>query len=100
MSVLLTRIGTPHPGKQSEALKYAHARRDAVNKNYGLHANVYLRFGGPVGQVVMVESFADVAAVEKLKREIVAATQAGTFNVSPADVFDAIEEHVWISTDE
>jgi hypothetical protein len=100
MSVLLTRIGIPHPGKQSEALKYAQARRDAVNKKFALNAKVYLRFGGLVGQVVMVESFADLAAIEKMKREIVAATQAGHFGTAPADVFDSIEEHVWISMDD
>jgi hypothetical protein len=30
----------------------------------------------------------------------VAATQAGEFGTAPADVFDSIEEHVWISMDD
>jgi hypothetical protein len=98
MTVIFTRIATPVPGKQSDALKYVKARRDAVNKKFAADARVYLRFGGPAGQILAVETFADLDAVLKLKQEVAAATDAGHFGVVPSGVFESIEEHVWVST--
>lgn len=98
MTVLFTRIGTPNPGHQVEALEYAKARKEAVNKKYDLHAECYTRFGGPVGQVVMVETFENLAAVEKFKLEIVKASVAHQIPVAPAGVFQSVEERVWITT--
>ena len=46
MTVLFTRVATPIPGKILEAVQYAQARRDAVNKTYALHAEMYVRFYG------------------------------------------------------
>ena len=97
MTVLFTRIGTPVPGRQSEALDYAKARRDAVNKTFALHANVYIRFGGPVGQVVMVEQFESLADVEKMKRASIKGSVEHSIPTAPAGVFQSVEEHAWIS---
>jgi hypothetical protein len=96
MSVLFTRIGTPHPGMQAEALAYAKTRRDAVNKAYALHAEVYLRFGGPVGQVVMVETFENLAAVEKMKRAAIQDTIDHKIPTAPAGTFASVEEQAWV----
>ena len=96
MTVLFTRIGTPHPGNQAEALKYAKARQEAVNKTYALSAEVYVRFGGPVGQVVMVESFENLAALEKMKTAAIQDTIAGKIPTAPAGIFSTIEEHAWL----
>ena len=99
MTVLFTRIGTPVPGHQLDAIEYAKARRDAVNKNYALHAEIYVRFGGPVGQVVMVESFEDMGAVERMKRACYADDVKHKIPHSPAGTFQSIEEHAWIKLD-
>jgi hypothetical protein len=96
MSVLFTRIGTPNPGMQAEALTYAKARRDAVNKAYALHAEVYLRFGGPVGQVVMVETFENLAAVEKMKLAAIQDSIDHKIPTAPAGTFASVEEQAWI----
>jgi hypothetical protein len=96
MSVLFTRIGTPVPGMQAEALSYARARRDAVNKAYALHAEVYLRFGGPVGQVVMVETFENLAAVEKMKMAAIKDSIEHKIPTAPPGTFSSVEEHAWI----
>lgn len=97
MPVLLTRIGTPVPGRQVEAMEYAQSRKEAVNKTYALHAEVYLRFGGPVGQVVMVETFENLDAIEKLKKDVISASMKHKLPVAPAGVFSEVEERVWIT---
>lgn len=98
MSVLFTRIGTPNPGQQVEALKYAKLRQAAVNKLYALNAEVYVRFGGPVGQVVMVETFESLAAVEKMKNASIRDTIENQIPMAPPGVFQSVEEHAWIPT--
>ncbi|MDR2239898.1 MAG: hypothetical protein LBE33_05590 [Zoogloeaceae bacterium] len=100
MTVLFTRTGTPYPGRQSDALKFAKARRDAINQKFGLKAKVYVRFGGDVGQVVMIEEFPDLAAVEKVKRGAIASAAAVQFENAPSDVFQKIEETAWLSVDD
>jgi len=44
MTVMFTRIGTPHAGHQQDAMVYAKKRCEAVNQVYALHAQVYARF--------------------------------------------------------
>ncbi|MEF7614589.1 hypothetical protein V4F39_11775 [Aquincola sp. MAHUQ-54] len=97
MPVLFTRIGTPHPGQQAQALEYAKARKEAVNKSYALNAEVYVRFGGPVGQVVMLESFESLAALEKMKQAAIKDSIEHKIPTAPAGVFQSVEEHAWIT---
>ncbi|MDM0080027.1 MULTISPECIES: hypothetical protein [Variovorax] len=97
MPVLFTRIGIPHPGQQTEALKFAKARKEAVNKLYSLNAEVYVRFGGPVGQIVMVESFESLAEVEKMKTAAIRDSIDNKIPMAPPGVFQTVEEHAWMT---
>jgi hypothetical protein len=96
MTVMFTRIGTPHAGHQAEAMAYAKKRCEAVNEVYALHAQVFARFGGPAGQVVMLETFEDMAALEKLKLATMDPANASKIPNAPEGVFQSVEEHIWI----
>ncbi|WP_213955117.1 MULTISPECIES: hypothetical protein [unclassified Variovorax] len=96
MTVMFTRIGTPHAGHQQDAMVYAKKRCEAVNQVYALHAQVYARFGGPAGQVVMLETFENMAALEKLKMATMDPANNAKIPVAPEGVFQSVEEHIWI----
>jgi len=96
MTVLFTRVATPVPGKILEAVQYAQARRDAVNKTFALHAEMYVRFGGPVGQVVMVETFESLDAMEKMRMAMYGNTVDGKIPKAPEGVFQSLDEFVWL----
>jgi len=96
MTVMFSRIGTPHAGRQQEAMIYARKRCDAVNQVFALHAQVYARFGGPAGQVVMLETFENMAALEKLKMASMDPANHAKLPVAADGVFQSVEEHIWI----
>ncbi|MEJ8855686.1 hypothetical protein WKW79_13975 [Variovorax robiniae] len=96
MTVMFSRIGTPHAGHQQAAMVYAKQRCEAVNKVFALHAHVYARFGGPAGQVVMLETFENMAALEKLKLASMDPANHAKLPVAPEGVFQSVEEHIWI----
>lgn len=96
MTVVYTRTGTPHGGKQAEALAYFRARAAAIEKHYGIHPEVKVRAGGPVGQVIMVSRMKDLAEWEATKRKVIDDTAAGKIPTAPADVFASGEDALWI----
>ena len=80
-----------------EAVQCAKARSDAVNKTYAVHAEMYVRFGGPVGQVVMVETFESLDAMERLRMAMYSdATSGGKIPKAPEGVFQSVDEFVWL----
>lgn len=97
MGVVFTRIGTPLPGKQVEAFEFVKKRAAAVNAAYGTAAEVHVRFGGPVGQVVMVSRHSHVQELEDIKRKIIEDTASGKIPVAPAGVFASVEDAIWLT---
>lgn len=97
MSVVFTRIGTPLPGKQAQAFEYVKTRAVAVNKAYGTNAEVHVRFGGPIGQLVMVSTHENVQELEDIKRKVIADTASGKIPAAPEGVFSSVEDAIWLT---
>jgi len=96
MSVVYTRTGTPHGGKQAEALAYFQARAAAIKKQYGLEPEVKVRAGGPVGEVIMISRMKDLNEYESTKRRVIADTLAGKIPTAPDGVFAKGEDALWL----
>lgn len=97
MGVVFTRIGTPHPGKQAQAFEFAKKRAAAVNAAYGTEAEVHVRFGGPLGQVVMVSRHKNVQELEDIKRRVIEDAASGKIPVAPEGVFATVEDAIWLT---
>ncbi len=97
MGVVFTRIGTPLPGKQAEAFKFVKERAAAVNAAYGTQAEVHVRLGGPIGQVVMVSRHKSVQELEEIKRRVIEDSAKGALPVSPDGVFSSVEDAIWLT---
>lgn len=97
MGVVFTRIGTPLPGKQAEAFNFVKARAAAVNAAYGTNAEVHVRIGGPIGQVVMVSTHKNVQELEDIKRKVIEDSGAGKIPVAPVGVFSSVEDAIWLT---
>lgn len=95
MTAVFLRVGNPIPGKQTEALKYIKERVAAINAAYGVHAEVYVRFGGPIGQVGVVSRHESVADIEKVKAQVARDVQAGKIAPVPAGVFQEVRDFVY-----
>ncbi|MDE2367404.1 MAG: hypothetical protein KGN16_00410 [Burkholderiales bacterium] len=96
MSALIARVGIPYPGKQAEAYEFAKKRTDAINKAYGVNTELFIRFGGPVGEIVGLTRHASVAEIEAVKRKIIAATNKGDIPTSPDHLFASVHEYIWL----
>lgn len=97
MSVVFTRIGTPIPGHQTEAFEFVKKRAAAVNAAYGTQAEVHVRFGGPIGQIVMVSRHETLAELEVIKRKVIEDSTAGHIPVAPPGVFSSVEDAIWLT---
>lgn len=97
MGVVFTRIGTPMPGKQAEAFEFVKKRASAVNAAYGTTSEVHVRFGGPVGQVVMISRHKNVQEIEDIKRKVIEDSATGKIPVSPDGVFSSVEDTIWLT---
>jgi hypothetical protein len=97
MGVIFTRIGTPLPGKQTEAFAFVKSRATAVNAAYGTSAEVHVRLGGPIGQVVMVSRHANVQEIEDIKRKVMEDSASGKIPTAPEGVFSSVEDAIWLT---
>ena len=97
MSVVFTRIGTPLPGKQAQAFEFVKQRAAAVNAAYGTSAEVHVRFGGPIGQVVMVSRHKNVQEIEDIKRKVIEDSGKGKIPTAPEGVFATVEDAIWLT---
>lgn len=97
MGAVFTRIGTPFPGKQAEAFEFVKKRAAAVNAAFGTKAEVHVRLGGPLGQVVMVSNHKDVAEIESIKRRVIEMSTKGEIPVAPEGVFSSVEDAIWLT---
>lgn len=98
MSVIFTRTATPLPGKHVEALKYVKERAAALKSIYGVDAQVSVRLGGPLGQVITVSRHKTLQEVEDLRRKVMVDAAAGSLPTSTASVFQSVEDAIWMST--
>lgn len=96
MAALIARVGIPLPGKQAEAFEFAKKRTEAVNKAFGINTELFVRFGGPVGEIVGLTRHASVAEIEAIKRKVIAATHAGEVPTSPDHLFASVHEYIWL----
>lgn len=96
MSVIFTRTGTPNSGKQVEALAFVKKRAAALKSLYGVDAQVSVRLGGSLGQVITVSRHKTLQEVEDLRRKVMADTAAGKVPSSTAGVFSHVEDAVWM----
>lgn len=96
MSALIARIGTPVPGKQAEAYAFAVKRAAALKKMFGIEQKVYVRFGGPVGQIVGLSTHESVAQIAELKAKVIRATNEGKIPAAPAGVFHDVQEAIFL----
>ena len=97
MGAVFTRIGTPLPGKQAQAFEFVKQRAAAVNAAYGTQAEVHVRFGGPIGQVVMISRHKDVQEIEEIKRKVIDDSGAGKIPMAPEGVFEHVEDAIWLT---
>lgn len=97
MGVVFTRIGTPFPGKQAQAFDFVKKRAAAVNAAYGTKAEVHVRMGGPIGQVVMVSRHTSVQELEDIKRKVIEDSSTGKIPVAPENVFSSVEDAIWLT---
>ena len=97
MSVVFTRTGTPLPGKQAAAFEFLKNRVAYVNEAYGLKAELHVRFGGPLGQVVMVSHHANLQELEDIKRRVIADSTAGKMPAYNDALFSNVEDAVWLT---
>jgi len=97
MSVVFTRIGTPLPGKQAEAFEFVKGRAAAVNKAYGTNAEVHVRIGGPIGQMVMVSYHKSIQELEDIKRRVIEDSSSGKIPVAPEGIFSNVEDAIWLT---
>lgn len=97
MGAIFTRTGTPLPGKQAEAFEYVKKRAAAVNAAYGTEAEVHVRFGGPIGQLVMISRHKNVQEIEDIKRKVIDDTTSGRIPTAPESVFSHVEDAIWLT---
>lgn len=97
MGAVFTRIGTPLPGKQAEAFEFVKKRAAAVNAAFGTQAEVHVRLGGPLGQVVMVSRHKDVGEIEAIKRKVIDMSATGEIPIAPPGVFSSVEDAIWLT---
>lgn len=97
MSVVFTRIGTPLPGKQAEAFKFVKQRTAALNSLYGIKAEVQVRAGGPLGQMVVVSNHKNIQELEDIKRRVIEDSAAGKIPVAPETLFSSVEDAIWLT---
>lgn len=96
MAAIIARIGTPVPGKQAEAFAFAVSRAKVLKELFGIEQDVYVRFGGPVGQVMGVSQHDSVGQIAELKAKVISATNAGKVPTAPAGVFAHVEEAIYL----
>lgn len=97
MPVVMTRVGTPLPGKQGQALEFMKKRAAALEKNYGIKAQLHYRFGGPLGQMQLVSHHKNLQEVEELRRKIIADTGSGKLPISEGSLFENVEDRIWLT---
>ncbi len=97
MGVVFTRIGTPYPGKQAEAFEFVKKRAEAVNRLYGTQAEVRVRMGGPIGQVLMVAQHKNLQELEDIKRKVIVDSASGKIPVAPEGIFQNVEDAIWLT---
>lgn len=97
MTAVFLRVGNPVPGKQTEALKYIKERVAAVNAAYGVNAEVFTRFDGPLGQLGVVSRHTSVAEIEEVKGRVNKDVLAGKIAPVPAGVFQEIRDFIYTS---
>lgn len=97
MGVIFTRIGTPLPGKQAQALEFVKQRTAAVNAACGTTAEVHVRFGGVMGQTVMVSRHKNVQEIEDIKRKVIDGVATGKIPSAPEGVFSNVEDAIWLT---
>lgn len=97
MPVVMTRIGTPVPGKQGKALAFMKKRAAALESNYGVKATLHHRVGGPLGQMELVSHHKSLQELEEIRRRIIADTGSGKLPVSEDDTFQSVEDRIWMT---
>lgn len=96
MTAVIARIGTPVPGKQAEAYAFAVKRAGILKELFGIEQQVYVRFGGPVGQIMGVSQHDSIGQIAELKAKVIRATNEGKVPTAPSGVFAHVEEALYI----
>jgi hypothetical protein len=97
MGVVWTRTGTPFPGHQAEAFEFAKKRAAAVNAAYGTQVEVHVRFGGPLGQIVMISRHKNVQEIEDIKRKVIEDSASGKIPSSNGNIFASVDDAIWLT---
>ena len=96
MTVVFTRTMTPVSGHLDDTMKFAKARLAALKKAYDLDINLNVRFGGPAGQLNMVSYHEDMAALENVRRKVIAGVADGTIPQPEPGIVAHVEDAVWM----
>lgn len=64
-------------GHFGEAMDLLRQRLDYIEKTHGVHIDLLVRFGGPVGEVALVSRHADAGELELFRRKIMADVGSG-----------------------
>ena len=71
MAAMFARIRTPVAGKHVDGYKFAVERAKAMKEVLGVDQEVYVRLGGPVGQVIAVSKHNNIAEIEEVKKKVI-----------------------------
>lgn len=98
MSVVVTFLATPVPGKEAVGLRFINDRAAELRSLApGAQVEVAVRFGGPIGQILLVGRHEDLKEPEGLMRGVITSqTAGGNIGASDERIFESVEQAVWI----
>lgn len=64
-------------GHFGEAMDLLRQRLEYLEASHGMHIELKVRFGGPVGEVALVSYHSDAGELELFRRKVMADVQAG-----------------------